>query len=218
MSQRRSRDGADARRCLEAVEASGMALGAWANAHGVDGRSLRAWGMNLARRAPRQPPPGRAAALVELVPQVAVDVRPQYRILCGGMAVEVAPPAARGGGNMLTLPRHVRVFVATEPFNMRGSFDAMAGQVRRLGLEPVDGNLYVFLSRRRALAAVLYFDGTGWCAFRKRVETGTFQLPHIPPGRDRVAVDGRVLAAMLEGIDLRAPRRRWYEPHAVPQS
>jgi hypothetical protein len=33
-----------------------------------------------------------------------------------------------------------------------------------------------------------------------------------------VAVDGRVLAAMLEGIDLRAPRRGWYEPHAVPQS
>ena len=44
---------------------------------------------------------------------------------------------------MLTLPRHVRVFVGTEPFDMRGSFDAMAGRVRRLGLEPVDGNLYV---------------------------------------------------------------------------
>jgi transposase len=119
---------------------------------------------------------------------------------------------------MLTLPRHVRVFVATEPFNMRGSFDAMAGQVRRLGLTPVDGNLYVFLSRRRTLAGVLYFDGTGWCTFRKRLETGTFQLPAVPPGCDRVAVDGRVLAAMLEGLDLRAPQRRWYEPRAIAQS
>ncbi|MFM1935862.1 MAG: hypothetical protein RI990_821 [Planctomycetota bacterium] len=119
---------------------------------------------------------------------------------------------------MLTLPRHVRVFIATEPFNMRGSFDSMTGQVRRLGLDPVDGNLYVFLSRRRTLAAVLYFDGTGWCTFRKRLEVGTFQLPPIPAGRDRVAVDGRVLAAMLEGIDLRAPRRRWYAPRGAEQS
>jgi len=117
---------------------------------------------------------------------------------------------------VLTLPRHVRVFVATEPFDMRGSFDAMAGRVRRLGLEPIDGNLYVFFSRRRTLAGVLYFDGTGWCLFRKRLEAGTFQLPPVPPGRDRVAVDGRVLAAILEGIDLRAPRRRWYEPRGVP--
>lgn len=42
---------------------------------------------------------------------------------------------------MLSLPRHIRVFVATAPLDMRGSFDAMAGRVRRLGLEPVDGAL-----------------------------------------------------------------------------
>jgi len=119
---------------------------------------------------------------------------------------------------VLTLPRHVRVFVAIDPFDMRGSFDAMAGRVRRLGLEPVDGNLYVFVSRRRTLAGVLYFDGTGWCLFRKRLEAGTFQVPVVPPECDRVTVDGRVLAAILEGIDLRAPRRRWYEPRPVATS
>lgn len=112
---------------------------------------------------------------------------------------------------MLSIPRHVRVFVATVPFDMRGSFDAMAGRVRRLGLEPVDGNLYVFFSRRRTLAAVLYFDGSGWCLFRKRLERGTFEIPVVAAGVDRVAVDGRVLASILDGIDLRAPRRRWYD-------
>lgn len=111
---------------------------------------------------------------------------------------------------MLSVPRNVRVFVAMGPFDMRGSFDAMAGRVRRLGLEPVDGNLYVFFSKRRTLAAVLYFDGSGWCLFRKRLEVGTFELPAVPPGADRIAVDGRVLASILDGIDLRAPRRRWY--------
>ena len=94
---------------------------------------------------------------------------------------------------------------------MRGSFDALAGGVRGLGLDPVDGNLYVFFSRRRTHVAVLYFDGTGWCTFRKRLERGTFQMPEVQPGQSRVAVDGRVLAALLDGIDLRAPRRRWHE-------
>lgn len=71
-----------------------MTLRAWANAHDVDGRSLHAWRMNLGRGAPPQALLGRAA-LVELVPQatvgepVEVDVRARYRILCGGMAVEV---------------------------------------------------------------------------------------------------------------------------------
>ena len=39
---------------------------------------------------------------------------------------------------MLSLPPTVRVFVAVEPVDMRGSFDALAGAVRRLGLDPVD--------------------------------------------------------------------------------
>lgn len=40
---------------------------------------------------------------------------------------------------MLSLPPTVRVFVAVEPVDMRGSFDVLAGAVRRLGLDPVDG-------------------------------------------------------------------------------
>ena len=118
---------------------------------------------------------------------------------------------------MLSLPRTARVFVATEPLDMRGSFDAMAGRVRRLGLEPVDGGLYVFFSRRRTLVAVLHFDGSGWCCFKKRLEVGTFQLPAIPAGADRVAVDGRALASILDGIDLRAPQRRWYHREGLSQ-
>lgn len=111
---------------------------------------------------------------------------------------------------MLSLTPGVRVFVATAPFDMRGSFDAMAGCVRRLGLEPSDGALYVFFSRSRTLLAVLYFDGGGWCLFRKRLERGTFQLPDVPDGASRIPIERRALAAILEGIDLRAPPRRWY--------
>jgi transposase len=62
---------------------------------------------------------------------------------------------------MLSLRPMLRVYVAVEPVDMRGSFDAVAGAVRRLGLDPVDGHLYLFLNRRRRLAKVPWFDGSG---------------------------------------------------------
>ena len=119
---------------------------------------------------------------------------------------------------MLTVGPTTRVFVAREPVDMRGSYDALAGKVRALGLDPLDGHLYLFLSRRRHLVAVLWFDATGWCLFRKRLERGTFELPDLPVGADRVAVDGRVLTSLLAGIALTAPRRRWFDRGAPRRS
>jgi len=69
MDRRKIRDEADARRALAAVARSGMGIGEWARANGIDGRSLRAWRMNLERGgAAGRLPRVRAAGLVELVP------------------------------------------------------------------------------------------------------------------------------------------------------
>lgn len=63
----------------------------------------------------------------------------------------------------------MRIFVGVEPVDMRGSFDALAGAVRRLGLDPTDGHLYLFFNRRRRLCKMVYFDGSGFCLFSKRL-------------------------------------------------
>lgn len=80
----------DARRCLTAVKASGHELGAWAREHGVDGRSLNLWRVNLERRGVLRV---RAAAprLVELVvarPAVVVPQAP-FVLRIGGVELEV---------------------------------------------------------------------------------------------------------------------------------
>ena len=111
---------------------------------------------------------------------------------------------------MLTFSAGVRIFVGIEPVDMRGSFDALAGAVRRLGLDPTDGHLYLFFNRRRRLCKMLYFDGSGFCLFSKRLESGTFELPAVPDGKDRVVVDAAMLSSLLSGIALGAKRRRWY--------
>jgi hypothetical protein len=58
---------------------------------------------------------------------------------------------------MLSLAPTVRVFVAGAPFNMHRSFDSLAGEVRRLLPDPLDGQLYVFLNARRTMMKAIFF-------------------------------------------------------------
>lgn len=116
---------------------------------------------------------------------------------------------------MLTLSPHTRVFVAVDAVDMRGSFDALAGHVRRLRADPLDGHLYLFVNRKRTLLRALWFDRSGWCLFSKRLERGSYQLPEDVAGTGRVSIDAAQFAMILEGIDLRAPRRlRYVHPSA----
>jgi hypothetical protein len=88
MAGRKIFDERDARRCLASARSSRGGLGAWARAHGVDGRSLNAWRVNFGRRgAPR----ARAASakLVELVQATVSVARSSYVLHIGGVELEV---------------------------------------------------------------------------------------------------------------------------------
>ena len=96
---RKIEDEREAARCLRAAKRKGMSAGAWARAHGVDGRSLHAWQMNIARRGTTAPVRRRKTlqkarstthALVELVPAVssAVSGPGRYTVVVGSARVE----------------------------------------------------------------------------------------------------------------------------------
>jgi len=111
--QRKITDEQEARRCLAAARRTGESAGAWARANGIDGRSLNAWRVNLARRsasgnATRPRTTSRSptalvvrprAALVELVPVSRPGVMARYVVHVGELRVEVgddfAPEALR---------------------------------------------------------------------------------------------------------------------------
>jgi transposase len=111
---------------------------------------------------------------------------------------------------MLSFAPNTRIFVAIDPVDMRGSFNALAGHVRRLQADPLDGHLHLFLNRRRNLLKALWFDRSGWAIFSKRLERGTFELPLVASAQRTIAIAPAQLAMILEGIDLRARRRRRY--------
>ena len=114
---------------------------------------------------------------------------------------------------MLTLPSSVRIHLATQPVDMRKSFDGLSIQVRSvLQEDPLSGHLFVFFNRTRTLVKVLWFHAGGFCLFSKRLEQGRFRLPQVQPeGGSAVVLEAVQLALLLEGIDLRAvvKRPRW---------
>ena len=111
---------------------------------------------------------------------------------------------------MLTLPPSVRIWLATEPVDMRKSFRGLSGIVRqRLQDDPLSGHVFCFLNTRRTLMKTLVYDRVGYVIVYRRLSRGTFQLPTFEAGQTRVRLDAGELALILEGIDLnRLPRRK----------
>ena len=83
MAGRKIRDAAEARSLLASAERSGLERSEWARQHGIDGRSLQAWRLNLARQ--EQP----KVRFVELVSATPVMVPARYVVHVGGLSVEV---------------------------------------------------------------------------------------------------------------------------------
>ena len=95
----------------------------------------------------------------------------------------------------------VRVWLYTQPTDMRKSYDGLSALVKQVLCEdPLSGHLFVFINRRRNQMKVLYFDRSGNCVWGKRLEQGRFHLPAA--GNDKVALDWTGLTLLLEGIDV----------------
>ncbi len=108
---------------------------------------------------------------------------------------------------MFGLSAAVRVYLATEPADMRKSFDGLAALASgSLALDPLSGHLFVFVNKRRDRIKILYWDRDGMAVWAKRLERGTFRLPAATSGR--VEMTTADLAALLAGIDLNTARRR----------
>ena len=108
---------------------------------------------------------------------------------------------------MLALPPRVKIFVCTEPTDMRRSHDGLAMMTETIIKEdPFSGHLFVFINRRRDRVKVLWWDDDGLAIWYKRLEEGTFEIPEGEGGR--VKMKQAELAMLLEGVELKSVRRR----------
>lgn len=119
---------------------------------------------------------------------------------------------------MLSLPPAVKVFLASEPADLRRSFDGLAALVKdAIGRDPFSGHLFVFRSRLGDRVKILYWDRSGFVLWYKRLEKGVFRFPSSDA--HSVEIESADLALLLEGIDLAgAKRRARFVPRATTSS
>ena len=102
------------------------------------------------------------------------------------------------------LPASVRIFVCTEPQDMRRSFDGLAlATTQSLGKDPRSGALFVFLNKRSTRVKILWWDTNGYCLLCKRLHQALFVMPSTPGDSRAVSIDGRALATLLAGVEKR---------------
>jgi hypothetical protein len=119
---------------------------------------------------------------------------------------------------MLNVSRTTRVFLATEPTDMRKGFDGLFAIVESvIQQEPFSGHLFVFRNRRRDRLKILWWDRDGLAIFYKRLEHGTYQFPtDVSAGAGstedsqslRCEIRADELTLLLEGIELSSVKRR----------
>lgn len=122
---------------------------------------------------------------------------------------------------MLSFSRTTRVFLATQPTDMRKGFDGLFALVENVIQEdPFSGHLFVFRNARRDRLKLLWWDRDGLAIFYKRLEKGSYQFPTDVPActsngsrgdhrnTPRCEIRADELALLLEGIDLNSVKRR----------
>jgi transposase len=105
-------------------------------------------------------------------------------------------------------PAGLRIFVCTEPVDMRFGFDRLAATAKsKVGEDPQQGQaLFVFANRGATRLKVLWFDRNGYCLLYKRLHRAVFSLPLGRDGSTVVRIDGSRLATLLAGVE-RPPLR-----------
>lgn len=108
---------------------------------------------------------------------------------------------------MFSLNDSMRYWLYTEPTDMRKSFHTLSGVVRdRMGRNPLDGDVYIFINRNRNRMKLLHWEPGGLVLYSKMLERGTFGIPSVHGENGSLA--WRDLVMVVEGIMADSTTRR----------
>ena len=112
---------------------------------------------------------------------------------------------------MIAFPAGFRIFLATQPVDMRKQFDGLWSEaVNRLQEDPLHGGVFAFTHKDRNRLKLLYWDGSGIVVVAKRLEKGRFSWMERE-GESKVQLSAEVLSMIMAGIDWKkTERKRWF--------
>jgi transposase len=115
---------------------------------------------------------------------------------------------------MIPLSPATRIYLASGVTDLRKSFEGLSDLItHQFKADPLSGNLFVFVNRKKNRIKLLYFDGTGvWVCAKRLLGAGCFAWPATAaPGALQIVAEE--LTLLLSGIDLaQTQRRSWWRP------
>ena len=110
---------------------------------------------------------------------------------------------------MFGLSSHQRFHLYRHPTDMRKGFDGLCGLVTQaLGANPLNGDAYLFINRRRNRLKLLVWEQGGFVIYYKRLEKGTFEIPQLAPNASSIELTWDELVLLIAGIELASIQRR----------
>jgi len=110
---------------------------------------------------------------------------------------------------MFSLGVQQNYYLYRDATDMRKGFNGLSGLVRNvLGRDPLSGDVFVFLNRRRDRMKILTWESGGFVLFYKRLERGTFQFPPAKAGGLSCTMSWHELVLIVEGVELQSIKKR----------
>jgi len=103
---------------------------------------------------------------------------------------------------MIQITAGGKVYLACRPVSMRYGFNRLAAQVAPIfGAEPFSGHGFIFSGKRSDYLKILYYGGSGFCLFARRLELGKFVRPAMIDSG--TILEPVTMALLIEEIDWR---------------
>lgn len=97
--------------------------------------------------------------------------------------------------------------------DMRKSFHGLAAIVKyNMECNVLNGDIYIFISKRRNAVKLLRFEGDGFAIFYKRLEKGTFEIPIHNGTSPSMSITDNELLFILKGVSLKGIKYRLRYP------
>lgn len=107
---------------------------------------------------------------------------------------------------MFALTESMRYYFYEESIDMRKGIPTLYLLVKNgIGRNPVSGDVFLFLGKRRNSIKILHWENGGFVLYQKNLEQGFFERPGITPDSDS-EISWKYFVLMIEGVRLKSAR------------
>jgi len=109
---------------------------------------------------------------------------------------------------MFSLGERHRYYLYNDWVDMRKGFNGLSGLVRNdLGMNPLTGDVYIFINRSRNRMKLLVWEQGGYVLYYKRLEQGRFRIKKDSESQLSLEYSWEELMLLVGGIEQTSLRR-----------